>query len=107
MEENKNINVVETAQNEPKKLSYEELEKIALNLQEQCQKLYAQNQEMQVGMMFKRLDYLFKVLKEMPKDFHQANSSLEKSFCLICKLHEDPSSLKDSLEYSILGGFTS
>ena len=63
MEEKKNINVVETAQNEPKKLSYEELEKIALNLQEQCQKLYAQNQEMQVGMMFKRLDYLFKVLK--------------------------------------------
>lgn len=63
MEENKNINVVEEAQVEPKKLSYEELEKIALNLQEQCQKLYAQNQEMQVGMMFKRLDYLFKTLK--------------------------------------------
>lgn len=63
MEEKKNINVAETAQNEPKKLSYEELEKIALNLQEQCQKLYTQNQEMQVGMMFKRLDYLFKVLK--------------------------------------------
>ena len=62
MEENKNINV-ENPQNEVKKLSYEELEKIALNLQEQCQKLYAQNQEMQVGMMFKRLDYLFKVLK--------------------------------------------
>lgn len=63
MEENKNINVVEEAKAEPKKISYEELEKIALNLQEQCQKLYAQNQEMQVGMMFKRLDYLFKVLK--------------------------------------------
>ena len=63
MEEKKNINVVETAQNEPKKLSYEELENIAVSLQEQCQKLYSQVQEMQVGMMFKRLDYLFKVLK--------------------------------------------
>lgn len=62
MEENKNINV-ENPQNEVKKLSYEELEKIALNLQEQCQKLYSQVHELQVGMMFKRLDYLFKVLK--------------------------------------------
>ena len=62
MEENKNINV-ENPQNEVKKLSYEELEKIALNLQEQCQELYSQVHELQVGMMFKRLDYLFKVLK--------------------------------------------
>jgi hypothetical protein len=62
MEENKNINV-ENPQNEVKKLSYEELEKVAINLQKQCQELYAQVQEMQVGMIFKRLDYLFKTLK--------------------------------------------
>lgn len=62
MEENKNINV-ENPQNEVKKLSYEELEKVAINLQKQCQELYAQVQEMQVGMIFKRLDYLFKTLE--------------------------------------------
>ena len=48
---------------EPKKLSYEELEKAAINLQDQCQKLFIQNQELQAGLMFKRLDYLFKTLE--------------------------------------------
>lgn len=48
---------------EQNKLSYEELENVALKLQEQCKNLYVQNQELQAGLMFKRLDYLFKTLK--------------------------------------------
>lgn len=48
---------------EQQKLSYEELEKIAMNLQEQCQKLYAQNQYMQQNLVFKRLEFLFKTLE--------------------------------------------
>lgn len=53
----------EAPMTEQNKLSYEELENVALKLQEQCKNLYMQNQELQAGLMFKRLDYLFKTLE--------------------------------------------
>lgn len=53
---------VETTQ-ESKKLSYTELENIAHQLSDQAKQLYAKLQEANMGNMFKRLDYLFKVLE--------------------------------------------
>ena len=64
MEENKNQ--VEATQ--PKKMSYEELEQIAHQLSDQTRQLYAKLQEANMINMFKRLDYLFKVI-ELPHMF--------------------------------------
>ena len=55
------------------KLSYEQLENVAHQLSEQNRQLYAKLQEMQVSNMFKRLDYLFKVIENtgvFSIDFH-------------------------------------
>ena len=55
------------------KLSYEQLENVAHQLSEQNRQLYAKLQEMQVSNMFKRLDYLFKVVENtgvFSIDFH-------------------------------------
>ena len=67
MEEQKN-NVVElkpqvqeTARHE--KMSYEQLENVAHQLSEQAKQLYAQLQAANMTNMFKRLDYLFKVVE--------------------------------------------
>ena len=55
------------------KLSYEQLENVAHQLSEQNRQLYAKLQEIQVSNMFKRLDYLFKVVENtgvFSIDFH-------------------------------------
>ena len=65
MEEKK----ITKAQNEenkvekPEKLSYEQLENIAHQLSEQAKQLYMKLQAANMGNMFKRLDYLFKVVE--------------------------------------------
>lgn len=48
---------------EEKKLSYEELEKVARQLSEQNSILMNQLEQRNTMMMFKRIDYLFDVLK--------------------------------------------
>jgi hypothetical protein len=63
MEENKEIK---------KKLTYEELENAAHQLSEQSRQLYTRLQEADLSNLFKRLDYLFKVLNSdnfFPKEF--------------------------------------
>lgn len=45
-----------------KKLTYEELENAAHQLSEQSRQLYKRLQEAEMSNLFKRLDYLFKVL---------------------------------------------
>jgi hypothetical protein len=45
------------------KLSYEELEKVAQQLSAQAQDLYEKLQQANLVNMFKRLDYLFKVVE--------------------------------------------
>lgn len=66
MEENKE-NVVSMNKNveseSTKKLSYEELEKVAHQLSEQSKQLYMKLQASNMTNMFKRLDYLFKVVE--------------------------------------------
>ena len=54
-------------------MSYEQLENVAHQLSEQNRQLYAKLQELQVDNMFKRLDYLFKVVENtgvFSIDFH-------------------------------------
>lgn len=49
---------------ELKKLSYEELEKVAHELHVQCQKMYSELQNANMVNAFKRLEYLFKVVEQ-------------------------------------------
>lgn len=61
--------------NEVKKLSYEELENVAKTLSDQCNQLYAELQKSNMTNVFKRLDYLFKVVDNYPmfnKEFADA-----------------------------------
>lgn len=48
---------------QPQKMSYEQLEQVAHQLSEQARQLYGQLQKSNLGNMFKRLDYLFKVVE--------------------------------------------
>lgn len=52
-----------TPQEKPEKMSYEQLENIAHQLSEQAKQLYARLQEANMANVFKRLDYLFKVVE--------------------------------------------
>ena len=47
----------------PEKMSYEQLENIAHQLSEQNRQLFMKLQAANMGNMFKRLDYLFKVVE--------------------------------------------
>ena len=47
----------------PEKLAYEKLENVAHKLSEQNRQLFAKLQELNMANMFKRLDYLFKVIE--------------------------------------------
>lgn len=47
----------------PEKMSYEQLEGVAHQLSEQNRQLFAKLQELNMTNMFKRLDYLFKVIE--------------------------------------------
>lgn len=56
----------------PAKMSYEQLEQIAHQLSEQSRNLYNKLQEANMGNMFKRLDFLFRIVDlsaKFPEDF--------------------------------------
>ena len=53
----------QTKETEQQKMSYEQLEQVAHQLSEQARQLYSQLQKSNLGNMFKRLDYLFKVVE--------------------------------------------
>ena len=64
MEENKETKMEPTTEAaRPEKMSYEQLENIAHQLSDQAKQLYAKLQEANMVNMFKRLDYLFKVVE--------------------------------------------
>ena len=52
-----------TKDERPEKLSYEQLENVAHQLSEQTKQLYMKLQATNMSNMFKRLDYLFKVIE--------------------------------------------
>lgn len=56
-------NVNGSKENKQEKLSYEQLENIAHQLSEQTKQLYSKLQTVNMTNMFKRLDYLFKIVE--------------------------------------------
>ena len=80
--EEKKLKKVETAKNNEseKKLSYEELNNVCVQLEQQNQYLVRQLQQTNMVNMFKRLDYLFKVLEfsSVIKDAEFINSCVEE-----------------------------
>lgn len=58
-----NLNPTQAPEDKPQKMSYEQLENIAHQLSEQAKTLYARLQETNMANMFKRLDYLFKIVE--------------------------------------------
>lgn len=48
---------------QPQKMSYEQLEQVAHQLSEQARQLYIKLQESNVNNVFKRLNYLFKIVE--------------------------------------------
>lgn len=74
MEEKKKAKVMGlgATQEKPAKMSYEELENVAAQLSAQNRQLYARVQSMDMTNIFRRLDYLFKVVENahaFPEDF--------------------------------------
>lgn len=63
MEEKVKVEVQPSEAARPEKMSYEQLENIAHQLSEQSRQLYAKLQEANMANVFKRLDYLFKVVE--------------------------------------------
>lgn len=63
MEEKAKVEAQPVEATRPEKLSYEQLENIAHQLSEQAKQLYAKLQEANMTNVFKRLDYLFKVVE--------------------------------------------
>ena len=61
--EGKVVQMAPTKAENSEKMSYEQLENIAHQLSEQNRQLYTKLQESNLINMFKRLDYLFKVLE--------------------------------------------
>ena len=59
----RSINMEENEVKEGQKFSYEQLEVIARQLSEQNNQLIAKIKELQMGNVFKRIDYLFKILE--------------------------------------------
>lgn len=67
MEENKEVRVNEEkpVHENPPKLSYEELENVVSQLSTQNRQLYTRLQQAELTNVFKRLDYLFKVIENL------------------------------------------
>ena len=79
----------------PEKMSYEQLENIAHQLSEQAKQLYMKLQAANMSNMFKRLDYLFKVVENghmFKQDF------LEKCIAEIEELMTVPEVEEDNKE---------
>lgn len=63
---------MEAGAGKPEKMTYEQLENVAHQLSEQARQLYARLQEADMTNVFRRLDYLFKVIENQhvfPEDF--------------------------------------
>lgn len=62
-EQKKKVVEMKSQVQRPEKMSYEQLENVAHQLSEQNRQLFAKLQELNMTNMFKRLDYLFKVVE--------------------------------------------
>lgn len=61
------VNAAEQQGKEVQKLSYEQLENVARQLNKQCEELYGKLQQANMSNAFQRLNYLFKVIENADK----------------------------------------
>ena len=77
----------------PEKMSYEQLESVAHQLSEQNRQLFAKLQELNIANMFKRLDYLFKVIENghmFKQDFLEKCIAEIESLITVPEQEEEP-----------------
>ncbi len=77
----------------PEKLAYEKLENVAHQLSEQNRQLFAKLQELNMVNMFKRLDYLFKVVENghmFDQDFLEKCIAEIESLMTVPEQEEEP-----------------
>lgn len=94
MEEQKK-KVVETKPQvqRPEKMSYDQLESVAHQLSEQNRQMFAKLQELNMVNMFKRLDYLFKVVENghmFKQDFLEKCIAEVESLMTVPEQEEEP-----------------
>lgn len=94
MEEQKK-KVVETKPQvqRPEKMSYDQLESVAHQLSEQNRQMFAKLQELNMVNMFKRLDYLFKVIENgqmFKQDFLEKCIAEVESLMTVPEQEEEP-----------------
>ena len=93
MEEQKKKVVEMKPQERPEKMSYEQLENVAHQLSEQNRQLFAKMQELNMANMFKRLDYLFKVVENghmFDQDFLEKCIAEIESLMTVPEQEEEP-----------------
>ena len=93
MEEQKKKVVEMKPQERPEKMSYEQLENVAHQLSEQNRQLFAKMQELNIANMFKRLDYLFKVIENghmFKQDFLEKCIAEIESLMTVPEQEEEP-----------------
>lgn len=77
----------------PEKMSYEQLENVAHQLSEQNRQLFAKLQELNMVNIFKRLDYLFKVVENghmFKQDFLEKCIAEIESLMTVSEQEEKP-----------------
>lgn len=77
----------------PEKMSYDQLESVAHQLSEQNRQMFAKLQELNMVNMFKRLDYLFKVIENghmFKQDFLEKCIAEVESLMTVPEQEEEP-----------------
>lgn len=77
----------------PEKMSYDQLESVAHQLSEQNRQMFAKLQELNMVNMFKRLDYLFKVVENghmFKQDFFEKCIAEIESIMTVPEQEEEP-----------------
>lgn len=77
----------------PEKMSYDQLESVAHQLSEQNRQMFAKIQELNMANVFKRLDYLFKVVENghmFKQDFLEKCIAEIESLMTVPEQEEEP-----------------
>lgn len=92
-EQKKNVVEMNPQAQRPEKMSYEQLENVAHQLSEQNRQLFAKLQELNMANVFKRLDYLFKVVENghmFKQDFLEKCIAEVESLMTVPEQEEEP-----------------
>jgi hypothetical protein len=92
-EQKKKVVEMKSQVQRPEKMSYEQLENVAHQLSEQNRQLFAKLQELNMTNMFKRLDYLFKVVENghmFKQDFLEKCIAEIESLMVVPEQEEKP-----------------